>query len=82
MTIGQLILGRLEAMGRTQADLVRELDRIGTQVTRQSVNQWCTNKAKPELGHMLALWQALGVAPDDRQTWLDAMARPRAENAA
>ena len=77
MEIGELIRGRLEAMGRQPSDLVRELDRVGAGVTRQSVHAWLHGEARPRMRHVLALWDVLSIAPEDRDEWLAALASPR-----
>lgn len=76
-TVGELIRARIDAMGVKQADLVRELDAIGCVVTKQSVNAWCLDETKPSHGHLMALWQALGISPADREPWMIAMGLPR-----
>lgn len=76
-TIADLIRTRLDQMEARQSDLRRELERIGTGVSRQTVNAWCTGKDCPSDGHLLALWQVFAVAPSEHLTWITARAEQR-----
>jgi hypothetical protein len=72
--VGPLIETRLHAMQRTQADLVRALQRLGAHVTKQSVSSWMSGKTRPSDGHMHLLFDALVIPVEEQPGWWAARA--------
>lgn len=72
--VGPLIEARLVSMRRSQADLVRELERAGAAVSKQSVSNWVSGKTRPDDSHMHVLFAVLVIPLDEQPSWWAARA--------
>lgn len=74
-TLGELIQGRLIAMGgMSRTDLRKAMERIGSSVHRQQIHAWVNDTARPGKAHLIALMDVLLIAEADRRAWLEAAA--------
>ena len=81
MTVASLIATRLERMSMKPPQLHAELIRRDIKISRQSVHAWCTGTQRPSPEHVLLLWEALVVPPEERPAWMEALAKPLAKPA-
>lgn len=72
--MGRLIGDRLKALRQEPSDLVRELERVGTAVSRQSVHNWITGKTRPSRAHLLALFDVFLIPIEEQAAWQRASA--------
>lgn len=74
MTVAQLLDARLQELGKTRAELRKELLRRGVRVTRQAVHAWFHGIAKPTPANVVALWDVLVIPMHERPAWMEALA--------
>lgn len=81
-SLGGLIADRLAELKRAglipdgPVGLRVELQRVGVTLTRQSINNWMRNVARPSSAHMLALLDVLKIPLEEQRDWFKAHARP------
>lgn len=69
MTFPDLMRARMAATGLTPPALRHELERVGVSVTRQSIHAWLSGERTPEPRNLVALFEVLLVAAEDRRAW-------------